>query len=599
MRRMRVTLTALIAMASGMMAYPVESRAEEAHEPITIMDANRDYTALIELVHEKYPEINVEIEPYRGFNTSAYMKKQLETGSMPDIYSTTYAWDEAYQKKNLIDLSKYAVSEMYNPARLQEYDVDGGIYLVPYDFSITGIGYNKALFEKNDIEVPKSFAQLRDETIPALKEAGIEISDCLIYQPGFAFQYFCNVSDTFFLNTIDGRAWQKAFLDGESDELASENPNIQACMDYFQQWIDCGMINANVGMGDNTVLMDEFSKGNTAFFLGNIQRYSQFSDGTGDQYGLLPYFSEDGTQNVYIVQNARCYGLNKKLEEPGNEQKLEDALHFLEVMSSKEGYTAIFGENSTTLCSVKEYSVSDDSPYKEALDAVNRGMYAPLIYSGWEDLVVPFGEELREVIKGESTGEKALAVLDDTKKEIAQNGVTVYANVTEELNTEQVAQLCGQMFMEATNADAAMITYNIYIDGVPANMENSYGANGKILTGPMTEQDIVSFLPTGWNQNLTTMDLEGSEIKKIVAKGLDIYGEGYYYPYLLITKDGAPLEDDQVYTLVFNGLNDEEYEYYPVEDTGILGLDVAKEYFKKVGEVSTKLLDDSLVQHVQ
>ena len=52
------------------------------HEPITIMDAQRDYSNLIKLVKEKYPEINIEVIPYRGRNMSAYVKQQLETGSM-------------------------------------------------------------------------------------------------------------------------------------------------------------------------------------------------------------------------------------------------------------------------------------------------------------------------------------------------------------------------------------------------------------------------------------------------------------------------------------------------------------------------------------
>ena len=134
-----------------------EETASGEHEPITIGDYNRDYTKLIELGHEKYPEINVQIEPYKGSNMTGYMKKQLETGRMPDIYVTTQAWDEELQKKNLVDLSKYPVSELYNQVRLNEYDVDGGIYLLPYDYVVLGIQYNKTLLEKNSIEVPMSF----------------------------------------------------------------------------------------------------------------------------------------------------------------------------------------------------------------------------------------------------------------------------------------------------------------------------------------------------------------------------------------------------------------------------------------------------------
>lgn len=106
------------------------------HEPITIMDANRDYSNLIELVHKTYPEINIQIEPYKGGNTTAYMKKQLMTGILPDIYCTTQTWDDDLLRNNLVDLSKYPITDLYNPVRLNEMDVDGATYLLPYDYTI-------------------------------------------------------------------------------------------------------------------------------------------------------------------------------------------------------------------------------------------------------------------------------------------------------------------------------------------------------------------------------------------------------------------------------------------------------------------------------
>lgn len=66
-----------------------KSGTETEHEPITIMSANKDYTGFIEYVKSVYPEINIEIIPYRGGNTTQYMYDQLYTGHMPDIYSTT------------------------------------------------------------------------------------------------------------------------------------------------------------------------------------------------------------------------------------------------------------------------------------------------------------------------------------------------------------------------------------------------------------------------------------------------------------------------------------------------------------------------------
>ena len=568
------------------------------HEVITIMDAQRDYSALIELVHEKYPEINIEIVPYRGRNMSAYAKQQLETGSMPDIYSSTQAWDAELQKDHLVDLSKYAVAESYSLARLNEYIADGGLYLLPFDYSISGITYNRTLLERYGIEVPSSFTQLRNETIPALKANGINVCDCLLDLPGTGFQYFFNVSSTQYMNSLEGRDWRKAFTDTDSETFAADNAEVAACADYFRQWIDCGMINADLLRESSSALLDDFTEGNTAFLIGSVVRFAQNTDGTGDQYGLMPYLSEDGSQNMYITQPGRLYGLNKELEKPGNEQKLEDALHFLEVLSSTEGYMAVNGEKSSNMCSVKDFEVSEDSFYAEAVHSVSRGHSMNMVYTGWEDYLVPFGEAVFDWIRGSGSADKAFEILDETKRSIQTSGTTYYATVTEELDTVQAAQLSGQMFMEATGADAALISYNVYSPDVPALMGNSFGANGRILKGRMSEENITIFLPTGWYDTLRTAELDGSRIKKLATEGCDTRGTGFYFPYVLLTADGKMPEDDKIYKVVLCGLSKSEEETMNITDTGIVGLDAAKEYLLNAGEISSETLNASLVQKV-
>ena len=50
----------------------------------------RNMSAFIDIVHEKYPEINLEVIPYSGKNYTAYVKAELAADDMPDIYTTSY-----------------------------------------------------------------------------------------------------------------------------------------------------------------------------------------------------------------------------------------------------------------------------------------------------------------------------------------------------------------------------------------------------------------------------------------------------------------------------------------------------------------------------
>lgn len=68
------------------------------------------------------------------------------------------------------------------------------------------------------------------------------------------------------------------------------------------------------------------------------------SDAATDEFGLMPYLSEDGSKNVYILSVGRYYGLNKKLED--DSQKLEDALKVMEVLSTVEGTSSLYPEAS-------------------------------------------------------------------------------------------------------------------------------------------------------------------------------------------------------------------------------------------------------------
>ena len=597
MKRKNLITLLLVVLCLALLPAGFAAADEAEHEPVTLMDAQRDYRELIKLVNEKYPEINIEILPYRGGNMSAFCKQQIETGIMPDIYSTTQAWDGSMLMDYLVDLSQYPVTELYNPARLQEYAVNGAVYLLPFDFSITGYLCNKSLLERNGIEIPTSFAQLRDETIPALKEKGIEVSVTLLDLPGSAFQYFFNVGSTMFMNNIKGRAWRSAFTDLSSDTFASDNEDVKAVVDYFQEWIDCGMISNDPDVSwEYSTVVSHFQEGNTAFLIGTVKRFYQNDDGTGDEYILMPWFSEDGENNTYITNPTRFYGLNKNLQEPGNEQKLEDALHVLEVLSTVEGYYAINGYESTNMCSVNDFELDESSPYREAMKSVGKGFSMNLVYAGWDSYLVPFGEAVRSWIKGEITGDEALAILDETKRtNQAQGGAKVYATVTEQLDTVQAAQLCGQMFMEATGADAALISYNVYNPEVHALMENSAGANGAVLPGGMTEEYITVFLPTGWYGTLNTLELTGKQAAEMAAAGCDTRDTGVKYPYVFMSADGQPLAEDETYTVVVCGYDRVNKETLGLTDTGIVGLDAAKAYLEKVGEVSSATLDESLV----
>lgn len=563
-----------------------ENLKKKKHEPITIMDGNRDYTKLQKLIKQKYPEIDLKIEAYQGANTTVYMSEQLETGDMPDIYSSTGYWDEEWQKENLVDLSGYSFTDKYNEVRLNECDVDGALYLIPYDYQVISPAYNKTLFEQNGWKVPDSFDEL-EELAPEIKKAGVRMGVSLDCLPGYGFQHFFNIADTVFLSTNEGREWKTDFLEGKAGAIQ----NLQGCKDYFQKWIDIGLLDERYEDLEVDETRKEFYKGNVAFFVGGLDRYTQNEDGTGDQYAVLPYLSQDGTQNMYITLVSRYYGINKKLLQKGNEQKLEDAVHVLEIMSTLEGYESILSGTDSEIGTLKACQISKDNPYYDVIDDINGGHSAPMVYTGWEDYIVDFGEKVQDWIDGKCTGDDALAVLDKINQESEKT--EYYGEAEDDFDTHQCAVLSGKIFLDATDADCALISENEWKKGVSSGAdEDNEGANGKLYKGKITDGAIVVFLPTGWYDTIKTVTLSGKRIRELSEEGYDKHGDGNTYPYTLVAKDKNDLEDDQEYTVVICGATDEVLKEGKVQDTEITGLDAAKEYLRSAGKISTSMLDE-------
>ena len=561
---------------------------ESGHEAITIMDGNRDYSGLIRLVHEKYPEIRLEIQSYQGYNTSGYMEKQLETGIMPDIYSTTEIWDERWQKAHLIDLAQYEFTDRYNEARMDETEVDGATYLLPYDLNVISIIYNKSLFERHGWSVPENMAQMR-ELVGKIREAGVDVSICKMGFPGNAFQYFCNVADTVFLNTVQGRQWQQRFLAGEADASALQNS-----INEMQEWIDLDLLNMDRGEMSEKNCVDKFCEGNTAFLIGGISRFSQNADGSGDQYACMPYLSEDGSSNMYISLVNRYYGLNRELLEPEKKQKLEDALHVLDLMSTLEGYEAVIGSAPSVMCALKDFSLPETSPYREVMDAINSGHSAPFIYNGWTSYIADFGYKIQDWIAGNTKKEEMIPYLNELQKRVLHEAEDQYVFAEKEFDTRQSAELIGKIFTEMARADGALISINEWKPDIPAGIgQNADGVNGSILPGIMTEGDIVTILPTGWNKNIQEITLTGARVQELLETGYDRHQNGDSYPYVLVTRDGKKLESDKIYTIVICGATDEVLKEGRVWDTGLSGLKMAKKYLKETGIISENLFREN------
>ena len=126
-----------------------ESKTADAHEAVTFMAPYKEIEAFIEQVHSVYPEVNIEVVPYSGDNTTTCLQNMFAAGDLPDVCTLTY-YDPRIDlvSDKLLDLSGYDFTDNYVESRLQDVFDNGAIYLLPSTYNCYGITYNKTLLKK-------------------------------------------------------------------------------------------------------------------------------------------------------------------------------------------------------------------------------------------------------------------------------------------------------------------------------------------------------------------------------------------------------------------------------------------------------------------
>ena len=560
-------------VATGLIGCGKTNETAKKHEAVTFMAPYLDVDSFIEEVHKTYPEVNLEVVTYSGSNTTTYLQNMLEADDLPDICTQTfYKPDVVDVSDKMIDLSGYDFTDNYVESRLKEVSDEGALYMLPSLYNCYGITYNKTLLEKHGWKLPTSFTEL-EELAGKAKEAGVTLCMAQIQYPGSAFQYICNIADAGFLGTLSGKQWQKDYLSGKAN--VSDTEGMMDSMEYIQKWKDIGMFDSsNSDPIDDSKTKEVFIKGNALFLLGP-QNGIMDSEDTTDKFGLMPYLSEDGSQNVFILNVNRFYGLNKKLE--NNPEKLEDALKVMKVLSTVEGTSALYPDSTLKagLLPFKD-AKADDTFYADISDLINAGNTTPFIYSGWENTIVNTGTKMLEFMQDKASIKDVADQLDEDQDSVVNNQPEVFTTATEEISQESCAKLVGRCFAEATGSDIALISLGTWIRGNGTNQNNG-GVSGKLYAKNITDYDICTILPTGWSQTIQTVRLTGKQIQDLYKEGYDAAGTGNNYPYVLVSP--VELEDEKSYQIAISGISEKLASETEVTDSGMVGLDAAKEFF--------------------
>ena len=553
----------VLAMVMSMTACKQEETAEPVDPVITVDVYNtaERFLPFFAYVREQYPEIELSISSFNGANGSEYSNNTLEHGDQADIYFTSRneCKDEAC-RENLIDLSGYEFVNRLSQSMLNTISMDGEIYLLPIQNTVFGVAYNKTILEEMGEELPQNY-----EDLVRLKgkcdERGIKL--CVQYSvlPGGLFQVVSAMAQITFLDTPEGVAWEKAFLAGEEVDYSAWDETLE----YMSKLMDIGffeLIDENVlSVGSEVGLYS----GNTLFAItqSNFNPDSA-KDVTDDEFGIMPFISEDGSSNYYIYNPGSFIGLSKSLLEEGNEAKLEQALKILELYATAEGQQAL-NYGSEVFSILRDSAMSSESVFYDAYQASLEGRMQRMKYTTWNEygLITPVGDAFKNWILGEGEPGAITEAMKTVRAEAKlEGGAPVYCTSAEDMTLEESARIVGGVYAKIAGTDVALMSlgsthkgeskeYEIAgktctIDGLA---QNKYGVNGRFYEGNITQEDSWVVLPGQYSntESIAILHLTGAQLKEIAAAGFDLHGDANPYTYVIATRGGMELEDDTVY----------------------------------------------------
>lgn len=538
----------------------------------------------LELAKEKYPDIELEFISYTGGNRTGYSWAQMRAGDIPDIFITSQILDKDLAKEHLVDLSGYPFINDLPTSVLDQISLDGEVYLLPVNYAMYGIFYNKTLMEEHKWEVPSDFAELK-ALCEKIRQEGLIPGVVGTQLTGGPFSTVFNLAKTDWFTTFEGVKWEQDFLAGD----AAAKGRWEGTMDYVKQYMDIGMFHTDPQDINNPELLLSYLGNRQAVFCTAVQtvNITEFPE-TGDKLGMMPFISKDGGKNIYMYNPSFYFGLSSRLTEPGNEKKLEDAVKLLSLVYSEEGQAAFIDETTPCVMSTLNSTVvPEDALIYDAHQAFLEGRAFPMTYTGWEPVLPDIGQAYKEWLRSENDmdGTKCIARMDELMQQhLDQSDHIYFCESTEDFTLEETGRLVGKALGSQSGADAAMIPLGEFHEG---GVEISSGITGKLYAGKIN-QDIVSTICPGTDGEYTVMSMTGAEAKELAKTGFDAAGDHNPFPYLLVTKGGAELKDDEDYQVAFllDGYTEETAEKYPHQTHKGSMKDFLTAWLKEQGTVS-------------
>ena len=321
-------------------------------------------------------------------------------------------------------------------------------------------------------------------------------------------------------------------------------------MCYVQQYIDIGMFHTDPEDRHSEELIRDYLGGRKAVFFTGVWApgYTKLPD--GDELGMMPYISEDGSKNVYMYSPSCYIGVSRRLAEPGNEKKLENAVRLLSLLYSQEGQKTFISQETPCVMGIQSAGpVPEDSLIHDAQQALWEGRAFPMTYGSWFGILSDIGQVYKDWFRGENgmDGPKSIARMDELLRGFLNQSDQIYfCECTADFTLEETGALVAKALGSKVGADGAMIPIGAYHE---SGVSLRSGITGKLYKGKIDLEVSNSICP-GLDGEYAILTMTGAEAKALAQNGFDA-GDGQPFPYVLEIRGGGELKNSETYRISF------------------------------------------------
>lgn len=358
--------------------------------------------------HNLYPNITIETETIPN-DAQTVLKTRLFGGEAPDImmlqsYSTVFE----YAKEGfLADLTnENFMNNVVNAAR-KSVTYNGKIYALPLDMAGIGVIYNRDLFAKLGLEIPKTYSELKN-ICRVISDNGYT-PFALSIRESWPLGHFISMAHTVAIgDKLDG--WLDEMNAGTGTFASEEMDKMFEVFDFFK-----------ANGGDRAMEMDynsclnNFASGNYAMMVQGLWAYGaamKLNPTLNAGFFPFPFSDEQSKTNLYVDTDSTL-----AISATAPKENQEAAKLFFDFLTSQEGVQLIV-EKFRLLPTVKNADVSDmPTPFQDLVKYLGEGKTMPWAFCMWPSTVFENSKNgLQEYFSEQKTKDELLQYLDDEWK---------------------------------------------------------------------------------------------------------------------------------------------------------------------------------------